>query len=142
METKGDDFVTAKGHFSEDINSITTSNDQRDGHVKRADFFDEANYPKLTFETQNVEKVDDEKYKVHGIFTMRGVSKKIILDAELGGVNQDQGGNTKIGFSLNGKINRKDFGVNFGLLTETANIAVSNEVRLLVNVQFVKQQEA
>jgi polyisoprenoid-binding protein YceI len=138
METEDGNFATAKGHFSADINSITTFNDQRDGHLNGADFFDEVNHPKLTFVTEKIEKADGENYKVHGIFTLRGISKKIILDAEFGGVNQDQRGNTRMGLSLNGKINRKDFGVSFGLLTETTNAVVSNEVKLLANVQFVR----
>jgi len=88
---------------------------------------------------QRIEKLDDENYKIHGALTLRGVSKKNILDAELGGTAQDPWGNTRIGFSATGKINRKDFGVSFGSLSETGGIALSDEVKLLVNAQFVKQ---
>jgi len=141
FETEEDDFTTAKAYFTADINSISTNNDQRDAHLKHSDFFDAENYPQLTFESEEIERVDDENYKIHGILTLRGVSKKIILDAEWGGTTQDPWGNTRDGFSLNGKINRKDFGVSFGLLTETGGVALGDEVKLLVNAQFVKQKD-
>ena len=142
IETEEDDFATATAHFSADINSISTNNEQRDAHLKNADFFDAENHPQLTFEAEKTEKVDDEKYKIYGTLTLRGVSKKIILDAELGGITQDPWGNTRVGFSLTGKINRKDFGVSFGLLTETGGVALGDEVKMLVNAQFVKQKVA
>ena len=138
-ETERDDFATAKAHFAADINSISTNNEQRDDHLRTSDFFDAVNHPQLTFITNNIEKIDDEDYKVHGVLTMRGVSKTIILNAEFGGITTDPWGNTRAGFELSGKINRKDFGVSFGMLTETGGIALGEEVKLLASVQFVKQ---
>lgn len=138
-ETESDDFTSAKASFRAEINSISTSNEQRDEHLKNGDFFDAEHYPQLTFETAAVEKVSNEDYKIRGVLTMRGVSKDIVLDAEFGGVTQDPWGNTRAGFELSGKINRKDFGVSFGLLTETGGIALGEEVKLLASVQFVKQ---
>jgi polyisoprenoid-binding protein YceI len=73
---------------------------------------------------------------------MRGVRKNIVLDAEFGGITKDPWGNTRIGFSLSGKINRKDFGVSFGMFTETGGIALGEDVKLLANAQFVKQAVA
>ena len=140
IETYGEDFATAKASFSADIDSISTNNEQRDAHLKNSDFFDAENHPQLTFETATVEKLGGEDYKIHGLLTMRGVSKKVVLDAELGGITKDPWGNTRVGFSLNGKINRKDFGVSFGLLTETGGVALGDEVKILVNAQFVKQK--
>lgn len=141
IETEGESLVTAKGSFSADVNSITTFNDQRDGHLRTADFFDEANHHKVSFLVERVEKVSDENYAIYGTFSMRGVSKRISLNAEFGGLTKDQWGNTKIGLSLTGKINRKDFGVNFGLLDDATSAIVSNEVKLIANVQFIKQAE-
>jgi polyisoprenoid-binding protein YceI len=139
VETEGDDFTTAKVNVSADINSISTNNEQRDGHLKTADFFDAANHPQLNFISDKMEKTDEENYKLHGTFTMRGVSKKIILDAQLGGITKDPWGNTRVGFALTGKINRKDFGVSFSMLTETGGIALGEEVKLFLSAQFVKQ---
>jgi polyisoprenoid-binding protein YceI len=136
-----DDFTTAKVSFSADINSISTNNDQRDAHLKSADFFDVTNYPQLRFETERIEKVDDENYKVYGIITIKGVSKKIVLNAEFGGVIQDPWGNSRTGFSLTGKLNRSDFGLSFGLVSDAGGVGLANEVKLLANVQLVKQIE-
>ena len=136
-----DDFTTAKVSFSADINSISTNNEQRDAHLKSADFFDAANYPQLRFETERIDKVDDENYKVYGIITIRGVSKKIVLNAEFGGVIQDPWGNARTGFSLTGKLNRSDFGLSFGLVSDAGGVGLANEVKILANVQLVKQVE-
>lgn len=139
IETSENDFTTAKAHFSADIDSISTNNEQRDAHLKANDFFDAENYPQLTFESEKIEQTDDENYRVSGILTMRGISKNVVLDAELGGIAQDPWGGTRAGFSLTGKINRKDFGVSFSMLTETGGIALGEEVKLLLNLQYVKQ---
>ncbi|MGZ4059906.1 MAG: YceI family protein [Bacteroidia bacterium] len=139
VETEGEDFTTAKARVSADISSISTNNAHRDGHLQSGDFFDTANHPQLTFESEKMEKVDEENYKLHGTLTMRGVSKKIVLDAELGGIVKDPYGNTKAGFTITGKINRKDFGVSFGMLTETGGIALGEEVKLNISAQFTKQ---
>lgn len=139
VETQGEDFSTARIHFSADLDSITTNNEQRDGHLKTTDFFDAQNHPKITFEGNKLEKVSDEQYKLHGNFTIRGVSKPVVLDVEYGGIAKDPWGNTRAGFSVNGKINRKDFGINFGAVTETGGLVVSDDVKLHSNVEFVKQ---
>jgi polyisoprenoid-binding protein YceI len=136
-----DDFTTAKVSFSADINSIGTNNEQRDAHLKSADFFDAEKYPRLKFETEKIEKLDDENYKVHGIITIKGVSKKIVLNAEFGGVIQDPWGNARTGFSLTGKLNRSDFGLSFGLVSDAGGVGLANEVKILANVQLVKQIE-
>lgn len=142
VETEGENFDTAKAQFTADINSISTNNEQRDTHLRNSDFFDAENYPQLIFGSRKVEKTDEEEYKIHGILTIRGISKSIVLDAEFGGITKDPWGNTRAGFSVSGKINRKDFGVSFGNLTETGGIALSEDVKILANAQFVKQADA
>ena len=86
VETTGEDFSTAKINFSADINSISTNNEQRDGHLKTGDFFEAEKYPQIKFESTKLEKVDAENYKLHGNFTMKGLSKAEILDVEFGGI--------------------------------------------------------
>ena len=142
VETEADNFASAKAHFTADINSISTNNEQRDAHLRNSDFFDAENFPQMSFGTSNVEKIDDEEYKIHGILTIRGVSKPVVLDAEFGGITKDPWGNMRAGFSITGKINRKDFGVSFGAFTETGGIALSEDVKILANAQFVKQSAA
>ncbi|HLP13428.1 MAG TPA: YceI family protein [Flavobacteriales bacterium] len=139
VETTGDDFTTARIDFSADVNSISTNNEQRDGHLKAGDFFDAENHPKLTFTSTKMEKKTDEEYKLHGNLSLRGVTKPIVLDVEFGGIAKDAYGNTRAGFSLAGKINRKDFGISFGMVTETGGIVVGDEVKLNMHVQYIKQ---
>ena len=142
VETEEDeDFTTAKVSFSADINSISTNNEQRDAHLRSADFFDAEHYPRLKFETEKIEKENDENYKIYGFITIRGVSKKITLKAEFGGVIRDPWGNSRAGFSLAGKLNRSDFGLSFGLISDAGGVGLADEVKILVNVQLIKQVE-
>jgi polyisoprenoid-binding protein YceI len=139
VETKDDDFTTAKVNFIADVNSISTHNEQRDAHLKNNDFFDAENHPELKFESEKIEKITDEEYKVEGILTIRGISKKVILAAEYGGIMIDPWGNTRTGFTITGKINRKDFGVSFGMVSETGGVLLADEVKISANAEFVKE---
>lgn len=139
VKTQGDDFTTAKVHFTAAIDSISTNNEQRDAHLRTNDFFDASTHPHLTFESSRLEKLDDENYKLYGTLTMRGVSRDVVLNVEHGGITQDPWGNTRTGFSVTGKIDRQDFGISFGAVTETGGLLLGNEVKILANVQFVKE---
>ena len=138
VETEGDDITTAKVHFTADIHSISTNNEQRDAHLRTGDFFDAENHQQLAFKGSKLEKIDDEHYKLHGTLTMRGVSKPVVLNAEFGGITQDPWGNTRTGFSVTGKINRKDFGVSFSMVSETGGVLLGEDVSVNANVEFVK----
>ena len=139
VETEGDDFATAKVHFEADANSISTNNEQRDIHLKAADFFDAEQYPKLLFEGEKMESSGEDEYKLYGTITIKGASKKVILNVEFGGITQDLWGNTRTGFSVTGKINRQDYGISFGAVSETGGLLLGDEVKINANVQFVKQ---
>ncbi len=140
VETANDeDFAGAKVNFSADIDSISTGQEQRDGHLKSADFFDAENFPKLTFVSTSMDKVDDENYTLTGDLTIRGTTKQVTLKAEFGGIMGDFYGNTKAGFDISGKINRQDFGLTWGAVTEAGGVVVSDEVRLAFNIQVAKQ---
>jgi polyisoprenoid-binding protein YceI len=141
LKTEGEDFTNAQVSFSADVNSISTGNEQRDAHLKAPDFFDAATYPKLTFESVSFTNTGTDTYEVVGNLTLRGVTKSITLQVEFGGIQQDFYGNTKAGFEISGKINRKDFGLTWSATTEAGGIVVSDEVRLLMNIQVAKQQE-
>ena len=142
VETEGDDITTAKVHFTAEIHSISTNNEQRDAHLRTGDFFDAENHPQLTFESNKLEKISDEHYKLYGTLTMRGVSKPVVLNAEYGGTAQDPWGNTRIGVSVSGKINRKDFGVNFSMVSETGGILLGEEVTINANAEFVRVESS
>jgi len=140
VETEGEDFMTAKATFTADIDSITTGADQRDQHLKSADFFDAANHPQLKFVATKYEVVDnDGSYELYGDLTIRGTTKPIKLDVEFGGIIKDPWGNTRAGFSINGKINRKDFGLHWHAVTETGGIVVSDDVKIHCAIELIKQ---
>ncbi|MBO9729177.1 MAG: YceI family protein [Chitinophaga sp.] len=140
MQTTDNDFSTANISFEADINSISTQNAQRDAHLQAADFFESEKYPKLTFVSKEVKKIDAENYKLIGDLTIRDNTRPVELNVEFGGEVVDPWGQTKAGFELSGKINRKDFGLTFNATTETGGILLSDEVKLLASVQMVKQQ--
>jgi polyisoprenoid-binding protein YceI len=141
ITTEGDDITTAKVNFTADIDSISTNNEQRDAHLKAGDFFDAENHPQLQFEGTKLEKTGADEYKLHGILTMRGVSKEVALNVEFGGIVQDPWGYTRTGFTVTGKINRKDWGVSFSMVSETGGILLGEEVSITANAEFVKSQE-
>jgi len=135
----GDNFDDARIEFQTSIDSLSTHNEQRDQHLKSADFFEAEQYPKLTFSSTRFEKKDDDHYNLEGNLTIKGVTKPVSLNVEYNGTAQDPYGNTKAGFELNGKINRSDFGLTWNALTETGGMVVSDEVKLLGNIQLIKQ---
>src|SRR5687767_11231584 len=142
VKTNGDDFTTARIQLTAAIDSISTNNEQRDAHLKNGDFFDAENHPQLTFESSKLEKIDDENYTLFGTLTMRGASKEVELNVEYGGITQDPWGNTRAGFSVTGKIDRQEFGISFGAVTETGGLLLGNDVKISANVEFVKEQVA
>jgi len=140
VQTEGEDFSKAKISFAADVDSISTGNVDRDAHLKTADFFDTATYPQLTFVATKYENVDnDGSYELYGDLTLHGITKNIKLDVEFGGVVKDPYGNIKAGFTINGKINRKDFGLTWSAVTEAGGIVVSDEVRIASEIQLIKQ---
>lgn len=140
VETDGDDITTTKVHFTADVNSISTNNEQRDAHLRTSDFFDVATHPQIEFNGSGMERVREDQYKMHGVLTMRGVSKEVVLNIEFNGVMQDPWGNTRTGFGVTTKINRKDFGVSFSMVSETGGILLGEDVSITANVEFVKEK--
>ena len=139
VETQDTDFATAKIDFSAETATVNTNNAQRDGHLKSADFFDVEKYPALKFTSTSVTKVDDENYKLSGDLTMLAVTKPVTLTVEYGGTITDPWGNTRAGFTIDGKINRKDFGLSWNATTEAGGLMLSEDVKLHATVEIVKQ---
>jgi len=136
LTTENEDFDGASVSFSLDTNSIDTNVADRDGHLKSEDFFAAEKYPNITFSGKLNKAGDD--YKLSGNLTIKDVTKSITLDVELGGVMVDPYGNTKAGFEINGKINRKEFGLTWSAITEAGGVVVGDDVKLHMNVQVVK----
>lgn len=139
IDSQDADFSKSAIDVTIDAASISTGDDQRDGHLKSGDFFEVDKFPTLSFKGTSFKKVDGDEYKLKGILEIRGVKKEIVLDVEFGGINKDPWGKEKAGFSVEGKINRKDFGLTWNAALETGGVLVSEEVKISAEVQFVKQ---
>lgn len=138
--TEEEDFTKATVSFKAMVNSISTNNEQRDGHLKSADFFNAEAFPAIVFNATKAETADaDGNYVLHGDLTIKDVTKNIKLNVEFGGVTKDPYGNTKAGFTINGKINRNDFGLTWNAALETGGVMVSEEVKIMSEIQLVKQ---
>lgn len=138
LTTEDEDINSAKVTFTIDVDSISTNNDQRDGHLKSEDFFDAANHPQITFASTKVEKADGDNYKVHGDLTVRGITKQIAVDVEFGGIVKDPWGYIRAGFTATGKINRKEYGLHWSAVTEAGGLVVSDDVKFELHVEYVK----
>ncbi|MBB4808103.1 polyisoprenoid-binding protein YceI [Chryseobacterium defluvii] len=133
IEAEDDSFRNAKTTATIHTDSVFTNNTDRDNHLKSAEFFNAEAHPVITFESQALND------KIEGSLTINGITKPVSLDVDFGGINKDPWGNTKAGFSFEGKINRKDFGLNWNAALEAGGVMVSDEVRIAGELQFVKQ---
>lgn len=139
VETEGDDFHTAKKiEFSADIHSIDTNNEQRNAHLRSADFFNAEQNPKLQFSGTKYEVKGDEA-KLHGNLTIAGITKPLTLDVEFGGVVKDPWGGERAGFTIKGKLSRKEFGMVYNAALEAGGVVVGDEVKINAEVELVKQ---
>lgn len=120
------------------VNSITTNDEKRDAHLKSPDFFETEKFPKIRFESTDFIKIGDKNYNLNGNLTIREISKPIILTVKYGGTILDNYGNTKSGFQLTGKISRKDFGLTWNAIIEAGGVMVSDEVKIIVNIEYKK----
>jgi polyisoprenoid-binding protein YceI len=142
IETNKEDFSDAKIKFEADVKSISTKNDQRDAHLKSADFFDAEKHPKMTFMSKSIKKISDHEMQVKGDLSIRGKSKEITLDVIYNGTVAGFGNTQVAGFEVRGKLNRFDFGLQWNALTEAGGVVVSNEVKIEILAEFNKVQEA
>ena len=133
-KTNGDDFNKAAVEFSAKTASINTKNKDRDGHLQSDDFFNSEKYPELKFVSKSF---DGEK--LVGDLTIRDVTKEVTLNAEFNGVAVDPYGQTKAGFEITGEVSRKEFNLTWNAVTEAGSIVVSDKVKLIADIQFIKQ---
>lgn len=139
-ETEDEQFNQAtRVVFTADVDSISTNNEQRDTHLRSADFFNAEEHGQVRFEGNRYDKVGDQDYQLHGDLTIRGTTKPVILQVEFGGLVVDPYGQTKAGFTVSGKISRKEFGLIWNAVTEAGSIVVSDEIKILAEIQLVKQ---
>mgnify|MGYP003552276873 FL=1 len=137
ITTEDDNFENANFEFSANIDSISTNNTDRDNHLKSADFFDADNFPKLTFKASSFTK-DGDDYEITGDLSIKEVTKPVKFHVEFSGLMKDPWGNTKAGLNIYGKINRKDWGLNWNSALETGGVLVGEEVKLNIELQLIK----
>ncbi len=140
LETDSEDFVPANISFEAKTASVNTNNSDRDNHLRSADFFDVENFPTLNFKSASFSKTSESAYELAGELSIKGISRNVLLNVEFGGRMTDPYGNEKAGFEISGKINRKDFNLTWNAVTEAGGVVVSDEVRLLINIQLVKEK--
>lgn len=137
-ETEGEDFSKAHVQFDADVNSINTKNEHRDTHLKSPEFFNAEQFPKINFVSTAIRPAAA-GYEIQGNLTVKNISKPVTLNAEFGGIGKDPYGNTKAGFTLSGKINRNDFGLNWNAPLETGGVLVGEELQITADIQLSKQ---
>jgi len=137
--SEDDDFTKGTATFTAKATSVNTNADQRDTHLRSAEFFDVEKFPEIKFESKKMTKSSGDNYKLEGNLTMKDVTKPITVDVEFGGIAKDPWGQTKAGFTVTGKLNRKDFGLTWNAALETGGVMVSDEVRINCEIQMIKE---
>ena len=132
LESEDDTFKNVTVKTTIQTGSVNTNNADRDNHLKGEEFFNVAANPVITFESNSLNN------EVTGNLTINGITKPVTLDVEFGGINVDPWGNTKAGFSFEGKIKRSDFGLNWNAALEAGGVMVSDEVKIAGELQYVK----
>jgi polyisoprenoid-binding protein YceI len=120
-----------------DLSSINTGQEQRDEHIKSADFFEVETYPTMTYKSTGV-RVADGEYILDGDLTLKGVTKSVPLRLELNGFGPDPYGGTRAGFTATGEINRRDFNVNFSAPMQNGGVVVADKITLHLEIEAVK----
>jgi len=127
---------------SVDVASIDTSVADRDAHLRSDDFFNAEKYPKITFRSTRVERVDDTHFKVVGGLTIRDVIREVVLDGEYEGQIDDPWGNRRAGFTATTQISRKEFGVRWNQLIESGGAVVSDSVKITLHIEVIRGKES
>jgi polyisoprenoid-binding protein YceI len=121
-----------------DADSIDTGHADRDAHLRSPDFLDAESHPRLEFRSTGIDRVDVERYRIHGDLTIRGVTRRVTLDAELGGIKADPWGAQRAGFSARTKIDRRDFGLTWNQALEAGGLLVGEKVDIELEVEAVR----
>jgi polyisoprenoid-binding protein YceI len=117
--------------------SIDTNHEKRDGHLRNADFLDVKQFPTIAYAMKTAQKEGD-GYKVIGHLTLHGVTKEVVLTGTFNGVTQDPWGNTRAGFTADGKLNRKDFGIAWNKALDNGGLVVGNDIQIHLDIECIK----
>jgi polyisoprenoid-binding protein YceI len=136
IEVAEDGTVSAGGTV--DAASLNTRSQQRDDHLRSADFFDVENHEKLSFQSTSVEQLDDETYRITGDLTIAGTTREVVFEGVTQGVDQDPWGNTRVGLEIVGQIERSEFGLNYNQALESGGVLIGKKVKILLDLSTVK----
>jgi polyisoprenoid-binding protein YceI len=135
----GDDLSTAKAHGTVKAASVDTSEAQRDDHLRSPDFFDAEQHPELSFESTQIEALDNEEFRITGKLTIHGITQEIVLHADYQGTDVDPWGNQRVGLEVTGQLSRGDYGMKFNQALGSGNMLVGDKVKLELDISAVKQ---
>jgi polyisoprenoid-binding protein YceI len=134
---ENDDFDNSAVNFEIDVNSIDTNNHDRDGHLRSNLFFNAESFPRIVF--VGLLKKEDDDYKLKGNLTILQTTRSVTINVTYTGSGKGRFNDTRAGFEVSGKINRKDFGLNFHVLNDAGNLVVGDEIRLFGDIELIKQ---
>ena len=135
----GGDLAAARAFGTVKVQSVNTSEPQRDEHLRSPDFFDAAQYPEISFESTKIEALDDEEFRITGKLTIHGVTNEIVLHADVEGTDTDPWGNERVGLEITGQLSRGDYGMTFNQALGSGNLLVADKVKLALDISAVKQ---
>jgi polyisoprenoid-binding protein YceI len=130
---------SARARGTVEVVSIDTNEDQRDTHLRSEDFFHAEVHPQLSFESTEIRAVDEDAFLIHGDLTMRGVTRPIVLEAELQGTEIDPWGNERVALEARGQLNRRDWGMTFNQALGSGNMLVSDKIKLTLDISAIRQ---
>ena len=131
--------ATSSADITVNVSSIDTREAQRDAHLRSADFFDVETFPALTFRSTGVRDVSGSEFKLVGDLTIHGVTREVTLDVAFEGRSKDPWGGERAGYSAITKIRRSDFGLTWNQLLETGGLAVSDDVKITLDVELINK---
>lgn len=134
-----DDFTDAKIDFKTKVSSINTKDEKRDEHLRGPDFFDAEKYETIVFRGKSLKKIEGNQYELSGDLTIKGVTRAIAFKVKFGGIVKDPWGGTRAGFKITGAIDRNDFDLRYNSVLDSGGLAIGEEVRIVCNVELVKQ---
>jgi polyisoprenoid-binding protein YceI len=136
----GEDLSSAKAYGTVKAVSVDTNQSQRDEHLRSPDFFDAASHPEIRFESTSIELADEDTYRITGELTLHGVTRQIVLNAEVQGTETDpQSGNERVGLEVTGQLSRGEYGMTFNQALGSGNLLVADTVKLALDIAAVNQ---
>jgi polyisoprenoid-binding protein YceI len=141
MTNESDDLEQSEIELTIEAASLDTMNNDRDNHLKSADFFEVDKYPEISFKSTSIKKINETKYKLNGDLTIKGITKAIELDVTYGGQIKDPWGNIRAGFNVKGSLNRFDYGLKWNALIETGGAVVGKNININCDIEVIRVEE-